>query len=413
MVYRRKTTRRNYAPKRRVGRKPLGAGSMINAYNAGQFLTYKQKKPQIGMGMTSARNSQRAFAGQRLRFKNPIVARTQVRRNTTVPDNAGYIQWQKSNYTRTLGKLTQNKLNMAFNTLIDLTWRRTGRLDLGGSIFAGNYVDTTVSPNLSWRPMYLIDLTSGNTPIGNGTPVFQLTRTNSTTPFYSMMPVAGHDSLGGLTNNWQRINTPFLSTGVTASLSDISILRWSEMRFDLWGSKQHPVEWTMTLCQLDERLLPVDNTFVIDDRTAVDWYDGLASQLVFSPSERKNPLALRSNLLKVLDRRSFIINPTSTTESDADPHVRTVKLFYNMNRKVSFCWRSSVTNTPVLNVDPAQAVGYDVYTAGDQQTTAEPKARVFMFLTCKNWRAPPTSYVGMTTDNTGSFNLTLTNRWVA
>lgn len=357
--------------------------------------------PQGRTGMAMRRR----FAGR---------TRTQTRRRT-VRDGAGYIQWDKSSYQKSLGKLTQTKLNMANSDILDLIWKRTGRLDVQGQMFAGNWLDTTGAVHKAFRPIFLVDLTSGITQGATASPVVQLVRNLGTgaTTNYVFEPVSGYTSTGGLSAQWQRAfqTSP---AGVTPQLTNKSILKWTELRFDLWGSREHPVEWELTLCQLDEevQLDPASGGITLSNRQGVDFWDQVSSKLCFSPSERKVANGIDKNMVKVLDRKSFILNPTSNTEVDADPHVRSVRLFYRMNRKVSFVWRNYVNATQIAGVDPAQNPGWDPNVASDQFDTAEPKARVYMMVTCKNWREPPTSYAELDTGNTATFNMSVYNRWV-
>jgi len=369
---------------------------------------YRRRGFNLGPAMAGAAAGAIGRAAKR-RFFGP---KPNPKRQRAVGDKAGYIQWEKSTGSKKLGRMTQRKFNLANSSITDLVFKRTGRLDLGGQIFAGGWDNIVASPNESTRPIFLFDLTSGRNSSTTANPMHTLVRSHAVTPSYTMLPVLGQGPtstvavpvLGGA---WQ-VGTA--SSG--AYLDAISILKWTELRFDFWGAKDHPCEWTVTLCQFDEDVLPPPSTLVISDRQAVDWWDQVSSKLIFSPSERKAQNGIGRNMMKVLDRRSFILNPTSTTESDADPHVRSVRLFYNMNRKVNFVWRNAAPTLGVLNTDPAQNPGWDTSLFSDLYDTAEPKARVYVMVTCANWRAPPTTVGGMTTANTGSFNMSVYSRWI-
>lgn len=329
------------------------------------------------------------------------------KRRRTVKDSAGYIQWDQSKYTKSLGKLTLSKIVRANTQICDYIWKRVGRLDGAGQMYAGNWVDTTSTPDQAFRPIYLVDLTMKQG--GSFGPVSQLSRKLGVTPEVVFNPVNGQAPSGTLTVDYQSAYNP---TSANSSPSDVAILKWSEIRADIWGAQNHPVEWTFTLCQLNEKVLPADENAVLFDREGIDWWDSLSSKLCFSPSDRKINNGPYKNHIKVMDRRSFILNPTSTTENDADGHVRSVRFFYKLNRKCNFSWSNNAPAALVADVDPAQNSNFDPFTSGDSHFTVEPKARVFMMITCKNWRAPPTTYAGMTPANTATFNLSVYNRWI-
>lgn len=397
MAYRRKRRvggRRKTRATKRSGRRPLGVSSV----------QYRRNNVGAGRYAAAGAAAMGLYRGVKRKYRG---ATSTAKRQRRVTDKAGYIQWEKSSATKKLGRMTQRKFNMAQSSITDLVWKRTGRLDLGGQIFAGGWDDIVSNPNQSTRPIFLCDLTSGRNASTTANPVHTLVRSHGTSPFYTLLPINGFTATNTLATPWQ------IGTASAGSFLDAcSILKWSELRFDFWGAKDHPCEWTITLCQFDDAVLPAPATLIINDRQAVDWWDAVSSKLIFSPSERKAQNGIGRNMLKVLDRRSFILNPTSTTESDADPHVRSVRLFYNFNRKVNFEWRSAAPTTSVLNVDPAQNAGWDPPLYSDLYDTAEPKARVYVMVSCANWRTPPTTVGGMTTANTGSFNMSVYNRWI-
>lgn len=389
--------------RRRVVRKrPLRRkGRRVNGVSVGIRGAYPTLPP---IGVVGSRRGRRIPVGTKRRFRSS--SRTATKRRRTVRDSAGYIQWDQSKYTKTLAKLTLGKIVRANTQICDYIWKRVGRLDGSGQLYAGNWTDVTLTPDQAYRPIYLVDLTQKQGGIG---PVFQLIRKLGATPEMVFNPIYGQSSTGSLAYDYQSAYNP---TTANSAPSDVAILKWSEIRADIWGAQNHPVEWTFTLCQLNEKVLPDNENVTLFDREGIDWWDGVSSKLCFSPSDRKINNGPYKNHLKVMDRRSFIINPTSTTENDADAHCRSVRFFYKVNRKCNFSWSNNSPATLVADVDPAQNGNFDHFTSGDTHYTVEPKARVFMMITCKNWRTPPTSYAGMTPANTASFNLSVYNRWI-
>lgn len=393
--------------RRSVRKRPLRRrGRRVNGVSVGVRGAYPTLPP---LGVVRTRRGRRLPVGTKRRFRGS--SRTVTKRRRTVGDPGGYIQWAKSSGYKALGRLTQRKVNNANSEVIDFIWKRIGRLDGNGQLFAGHYLNSAATPDEAYRPIWLVDLTSG---IVGGTAHFPVTQVwrqlSGTTPRVAFAPHDGQTSTGGLSSAWQRaINGGTTTTNL--SLSDTSILKWAEIRADIWGAKEYPCEWTFTLCQLSEDVLPPGTDVDLYDRQAIDWWDQLASKLIYSPSNRQVSNG-RRNMMRVLDRRSYIINPTSTTESDTDPHVRSVRLFYKLNRQCRFIWRTSSPVALTDNVDPADGVRYDPITTGDQHATVMPQARVFMMITCKNWRAPVDGYAAMNSANTGSMNLGVYTRWV-
>lgn len=351
---------------------------------------------------------------------------TANKRQRTVTDTAGYLQWKRYKYAKNLGALTLAKQLSCQRKTLQLTWRAIQKLAGNGILWMDNYTDNVSNPNLVYRPIYLVDLTStivqgaGAMAVRAGSPVFGLKRTLATTPQYDLVAIQGQTptqntgvrnvttwttTYGG-SGSWNN------STYVTACVRDRAILQWAEIRVDLWGSQQQPCEYTLTLCQFDDRVLPPEDSTTIVDRQAVDWWDQLSAKLVFNPSIRKSQNGFHSNMIKVLDRKTFVINPTATYESDTDPHCKSVRLFYRMNRKVNLAYRNALPGSYALNQDGG-AAWLDVDTGGTEQnyTTPQPKARVFFMITCANWRG---TQVGATQTkaDTGSINLEVNTQWI-
>lgn len=397
MAYRRRSARKTRRPLRRGGRGIRGVATSL-----------RSSRPRRVGPMAS--QGPRLAGRKRQRGPRSWTERLFGKRRRAVGDPGGYTQWSFSKGSKTLGRLTQRKINRATTDVLDLMWKRVGRLDIGGQMWAGHFKNSAATPDEVYRPIYLVDLTSG---IAGGTvhsPVVQVWRRLGVTGEVVFAAVEGTDANAALTAGWQRAVNPGPTT-TNPGLSDQSILKWSEIRADIWGAKEYPCEWTFTLCQLHPDVLPVGVSTTTTDRVAVDFWDQLSSKLIFSPTNRGVANGPRKNHLRVLDRKTYVLNPTSTTESDADPHVRSLRFFYRMNRRCSFTWRNSVPTALIQDLDPADTVRFDPNISSDQHATVEPKARVFMMITCKNWRAPIEA-AALSTANTGSLNLSVYNRWI-
>lgn len=405
MALRRRSARRVRRAARRPGRRPLGVASAM-----------RRGRPR------RAGPAQRQRVAGRKRTRDPRTWTEYVfgKRRRVRNDPSGYVQWTRDRAAKKLGRLTLNKIVKANTEIADFLWKRNGRLDTVGAMWLYNSYETLAGADKHHRPVYICDLTSGVAPTETAVPVWRLIHTtDGTVPFYSMEPVLGLNSDGTSTvAGWRDALASGSSTSIPARLTGVSILKWSEIRADLWGAKNFPCEYQLTLCQIDPDVIEdVDygNTAAawstLGTPDQVRFWDGVCSKLVFNPNERKVAPA-SANRIKVLDRRTYRFNPTQSTENDGDPHVKSIRLFYRMNRRCNWMWSDkSNFNLTTADDDPAHGPTWEPITASDTRARVHPKSRVYLMITCAEW-GPPTAFGTETSVNTPSMHLTLYNRWI-
>lgn len=395
---RRSVRRRPFKKLSRKGRRLRGMTAVMpgGAYPGGSFTAFGTR-----------RGSRLGPLGKRARGYTGMTRRVKQRRFV---DSSGYLQLQKYAFRKKLAKWTLNKAVRAVTQHYDFIWRATQKLAGNGKLWMDNYYVGTGATTQTYRPIYLVDLTSANTNGGQGQPVWGLRRIQSASlPQYDLVPIIGLDNQGVNSTYW----TDFYSGGQVSNykLTEKSILKWSEIRLDLWGSVTQPCVYTLTLCQFDEAIFPLDpGSTSLVARQAVDFWDDLSGKLIFNENLRKPPNGNFRNMIKVIDRKQFIINPTATYESDQDPHCKVVRLFYRHNRMVNFAWQTRVPKTHLDGVDPASAVTFDTTYGSEVYTTPQVKARVFLMITCGNFRGTQ-SGSAQSKNDTGSINMSVLNRW--
>lgn len=397
----------------RVGRRLRGATAFVRgAYPTLPPITSRRRVVKRG-----------ARLGKRRRFASGSGT---VTKRVRIGDSAGYTQWKRYGFNRKLARLTLRKTLRANAATADFVWRAVAPLRERGMLWMYNRVEAATHDQWS-RPIYLVDLTSAYTQHGNVAPVHRLIRgtileNSLQIPAYIAQEVPGLSPTDIRSNAWD-LGTEYGWQRAFETdperLSEKSILKWSEIRLDLWGCKKAPVEFTLSLVQFDEKALPPHSlTDGITERQAVDWWDDLSTKLINNPNIRRPPNGEFNNLLKVIDRKTFTINPTATYESDVDPHCKTVRLFYRHNRLVNFVWKSgdpAGTNVDQVSTDPASTTRYNPQLSNDGMSTAEPKARVYLMITCANWSGTADWATAApavpTTEKDASFNLQVYNRW--
>ena len=251
----------------------------------------------------------------------------------------GYIQWSSRQYKKTFGRFTQAKINKLQMDRIIFVWRRLRNLDDGlGTLWMNNYWTAGAAAGV---PLYVFELDSiineqqGN--IVSANPMWSLTRSDA--GVYSWFNVAGASPVNGTdTTSWTTERAEANVTNSSIHPRAASLFRWADIRMDCWGMKNHPCKFVIELCQLKEEVAPGGTN--IDDNAGRFW-DAQVRPFIANPNFSQPAYGDRS-YKKILDRKEFHINPTSTTESDPDPHCRTVKLFYWFNRMCRYDWKDNI-----------------------------------------------------------------------
>ena len=325
-----------------------------------------------------------------------------VKKVTEDASSSGYTQWSSRQYTKSFGRFTQAKLNKLQMDRTIFVWRRLRNLDDGlGTLWMNNY---WTAGSAAGVPLYIVELDScineqgGN--IISASPVWTMTRSDA--GVYSWINVLGNSVTDPAqqTSNWTLERGDSLQTSFANYPKANSILRWSDIRADLWGMKNHPCKYVVELCQLREEVVPGGAN--IDDSAGRFW-DAQLRSFVSNPNFAQ-PGYGESQYKKILDRKEFHINPTSTTESDPDPHCRTMKLFYRFNRYCNYAWRDqAVVGERVSNANFGAPI-VQPRAISDNQLQTHPNARLFLMIRATKFVRSATE-AGQTNADTPSISL--------
>lgn len=376
---------------RRTGRRLHGGalGVVPYATGAANFGVHKRRGDPLGqlLPRTNLRTMQKGY--QRVR------GRTAVRRKFS-RDQGGYTQWIEQKFRKTLGKCTQRKLNlMGFHRLI-YSWRSVARLEGNGNLLFNHFY---TAPSC-FMPLFMVEVNKVRNVVGGATieapPVWTCQRHDTNGYVWSFQ--AGVDNTGASNANWITER----NTGVNNAdqfVHDHSLLKWFEARLDLWGCKKAPTKFVIELIQLDEDVQPNTNA-TNSDGAYVDFWDSEFKPYVFNPSVNTIQYGVK-RMKRVLDSKVVYINPTSSTESDVDPHCKTVRMFYNLNRQTRYDWKDQVTT---ILADPTMESNAFNQAIDAVQTQVAPKARLYFMIKAAKFHQD-ISYAAQTSDYTPSINM--------
>lgn len=183
---------------------------------------------------------------------------------------------------------------------------------------------------------------------------------------------------------------------------DRSILAWVQMKLNLHGCISKPTKFEITLCQMNEQ---------VQTSTMGGFYSGTGFiQQNFWQSLIRNvthnlidtthyPEVKRS--LKVWKRFTYVVQPTSTSESDPAPHCKNVNMFFRFNRRMRYDWQPTAKN--IVTPNDMAANGFESVLS-ENNTLVDPKARIFIMIRALNSVRTPTS---LDSSSTPSYDLIL------
>lgn len=253
----------------------------------------------------------------------------------------------------------------------------------------------------TYLPLYCYDLTSVINSMSTGTVASKpfmraYVQNNNGRVFWNN--VFGQDQTGAGSLFLQTEKAPS-SAGTLNNPHGKSRLLWNQVNLTLWGAKQKAVKYIVQVVKLDERLDPwkidnhVDND--PDDNYTQAFYQSLIKPMTYNPIAYINPQSRRG--MKVLKSYTTIIQPTSTTENDADPHSRILKWFMRWDRDLNYFTDAQRLQaaTPLLeDSDFAQSIQTnDVYTTS--------KSKIFLLIRATNYKTS----ISEESTTSGSFDL--------
>lgn len=371
MAIRRRRVQRKRTSRRRTGRRIRG----VSAYGfSGAYPTL----PAIG-----ARRGRRLPVGKKRKYGGSY---TSTKRQKTIKDKGGYNQWCKYLFKRKFGRLTQRKQNYKDDANIQMIWRRTAALSGNGAILMSYWRDATQVA----LPFYIWEL---NQYPGQSTAVTCM-QPRFTTAGLSWDVANGVDNAGNVNSYWQYAKADSAPGGPRF------IMRWVNAKLDLWGAKAQPTVYTVGLVQFnDDDMVPVANGLTTPAIT--EYWREFFNPLIYNPSA-SNASVFNKPPMKFMWRKQVEIDPTSSTETDADPHCKSLNLWFSMNRRCNFAWKRTVGAQPaVADVGTSK---WDNFTSTEVSQQVDPRARVYLVVYCNKFYQSDTTYAMQTSQNTPSIS---------
>lgn len=330
--------------------------------------------------------SQYVFSGASTQSAKRMRRSTGLGGNDPDMGTGAYNQWSQRYAQAKFGKLTLKKLLRNMTDLTTFTFQKYSRFGDNGQIYMSNHEDTV---NGNWSlPCNVFDLTSvanwTNGAVNSYAPLWALrkktiTSATVTNGQYEWYALQGQQPTGTNSTVWQVEKSSHRTNTQMAYPNEQSVLKWASIELELWGMKNHPTKWTVEVCQFSEDVCPVQA--VNADGNYNEFWDSMLKQYQY------NPLANNSNgfgkkVFKVLRRYNVDIDPTASFENDADPHVKTMKIFLRFNRRCNFEWKYS--NAAGQTAADFGSVNWQ-QEDNENQATVHPNARVFLMLRASNY----------------------------
>lgn len=284
----------------------------------------------------------------------------------------------------------------------------------GGNLLMMKY--GTAAGNIS-MPCYVFSLSHVHQYGSNGTyqpcrPARQLQL--SSTGAFQWAEINGQAGDGTSTTELQQIaNQRWAST--TTGLGAHAYLNWTKVMFNLYGCKTKPIRYRIMLCRpTEDEASPY--FYASGSSVGVDQQQHLENMTKPFVS---NPIAVVDHATRpkwsILKTWEYEIQPTSTTESDAEPHVKTIKFFQRWGRVFHF------NDTTGANVGGLQTTkygdsveifdgtkSYADYTTGQVNVRPQDRNILFFCIMATDYSAPSTTF---STDTRGSFDVSIRTSW--
>lgn len=356
----------------------------------------------------------RYVAGQKAKKKVSTGTQTIVKRKRD-KDSGGYTQWDtfkrkdKLSVDMSLVKQMKRILKSNEEKLI-FRWNGVKSFDDHGYYWLRN---NTIN-GVRYMPLYFYDLTScvNSTQQGVGVPTIlhsePLTRcyVNSAGSVYFEHDVC-YKADGSTTTSELQIERGSYGGGVDGTgLNHIlphnkDILKWVSIKMNCWGAKARSTKFTVSIVRFkDEVLQPTPFLAPNEKRTGL--FQSILKPISFNPVSTTG--SDMRKFLKVLRTETFIIQPTSTTESDQDPHVRTLKWFCRFNRLIDYVQRENSLNT---KEDVADQADYAINIGNQNAAYANATKRLYLMISATNYGKDGEDDTSPTNVETPSFDLSV------
>lgn len=338
----------------------------------------RRRKGMVGKTKSSL---QRKIQGPSRRL--PYVRKERQVQNET---GGGYHQWTVAKKNDTLSKaLTSTQrinrqLKLAQEKLI-LRWNGIKDFDNNGFY----WLDNRVVGARRYLPCYAFDLTScvnatTNGNVLNAAPMAQLFLDTGAV-FFESVNTVNYDGTT-FSSGWNVERASYSTSGgslVNVLPHNKDILKWLDVRMNCWGAKSRSTKYTIQIVRFkDDALVPTPLVTANEKRT--DLFQSILKPYCYNPIAMTGGIQRKN--MKVLRSETFVIQPTSTTETDTDGHVKTLKWFLKFDRLLDYAQKSSYITS---NIEVADAADFALNTGLQNDAYVAPSKRLYLMVYASNY----------------------------
>jgi hypothetical protein len=326
----------------------------------------------------------RTVSGRRRRIGSRYRRRTRTRYGQRKRQRSRYVFGNPTNYIkqshssgRRIKKNTRGAWKVLSGNIESVTQGVRLYTPFGGVAGSLRIQNTTNSalntPNSGpagclYPPIHLWELTSSqnvqnvagvatlNAPTIGWFPIFSSATSAATLSYSNQFQMSTDDSPGvqSSISNWPANN---------------DILDWCQIKTMFYAPTSRPSRIQIDVVQFkDTRLVP-DNTTGVS-QFACAFYQAMSKRFTLSPLETGSEHYQK--YLKVLDSKTFIMEPKETTEAP-NTNFREVNLFYRWNRRCNYKWADDDLMGMTTNNEGQ-------VNQGDVQLQVHPRARIFLMI---------------------------------
>jgi len=276
-----------------------------------------------------------------------------------------------------------------------------------GKVPLSHYMDTTAAKRR--LPLYLFDMSQrGDISAAGAGSMFRcfLNDPNGQVGWESTSFIGATPGTADYT--WPYIL--YQSQGGTAqSMLENVVLEKVTVKLNLFGQTNRPTDFFIALVSFKDEVyapVPDDNTSAVAIAPLPgkhnDLWQTYCRKLVGNPIGEYGGWGKNRRALHIIKEQKYSIAPTSTTETDGDPHCITVNWTHYINKMVDYKKQKASYATTDDGAIGAANVNQDVITTTTDATYRTPSAkdRVYLMVSSTSWT--PNSGAGPETVNSAS-----------
>lgn len=280
-----------------------------------------------------------------------------------------------------------------------------------GYFFLQNVDDASVSPVNRILPLHAYDITCVNTirsTTGTVTSAVPATsaQANIASGDIDFVSMSFQNLSGASTSNLQIEYQPY--NNVSALPASRDLLKWTEIKFNLYGTKNEAVKYDIMLVQFKDRdLLPrastgapsTDQTVAVSDKRT-NFYQSLLKPLTHNAISTTPSIHIKK--MRVLKRQTVVIQDNTSISNDQDPNNRVVKWFITHNKVCNYA--QSATNLTTV-ADAFDDADFAFQQGGQNSCYVNALSRVFLIVMATNYGKE--TFGNVTTANTPSYDISI------